>query len=59
MSARFRTTFLILFALTLTGIAFGQQTAEQLVGSGQVKVETGDWDGAIADFTKAIDLNST
>jgi tetratricopeptide (TPR) repeat protein len=61
MSAKYRPAFLsvpvLLFALTLPGLAFGQQTADQVILSGQIKVKTGDWDGAIADFTKAIELN--
>ena len=57
----FRPTFLILvaflFALTLRGVAFGQQTAEDFVDRGVAKGKKGDLDGAIADCTKAIELN--
>ena len=61
MSAKHRPTFLILlallFALTLPGCTFGQQTAEDFVDRGKVKYARSDWDGAIADYSKAIELN--
>ena len=43
--------------LTLPLGAFGQQTANDFKRSGTAKAMKGDWDGAIADYTKAIELN--
>jgi hypothetical protein len=34
----------------------GQQSSEDFVNSGNAKSNKSDWDGAIADFTKAIEL---
>jgi tetratricopeptide (TPR) repeat protein len=35
------------------------ESAEDFVNRGDVKKSNGDWDGAIADFTKVIELNPT
>lgn len=37
----------------------GQETAEEWVKSGDAKRRKRDWDGAITDYTKAIELNPT
>ena len=59
--AKYRPTFLsllaLLFALTLPDVAFGEQTAKDFFNRGKAEMGKGDWDGAIADFTKAIELN--
>jgi tetratricopeptide (TPR) repeat protein len=60
-SAKHCPTFLILFALlfalTVPGCAFGQQTAEDFSRRGVAKEKKGDLVGAIADYSKAIDLD--
>ena len=61
MSAKHRPTFLILFALvsalSLSCSTTGKRTAEDLVNRGKGEITRGDFDGAMADFTKAIKLN--
>jgi tetratricopeptide (TPR) repeat protein len=61
MSAKYRPTvlglFTLLFALPLAGIALGQQTATEFFWRGMTEMSKNDLDGAIADFTKAIELN--
>ena len=61
MTAKYRPVFLSLmvfvFGLTLPGVTFGQQTAEDFVNRGVAKGQKGDMDGALADLTKAITLN--
>ena len=47
----------LVFAQSLLGIAFAQQTAEDFFTSGNAKAITSDWAGAIADYSKAIELN--
>ena len=63
MLAKYRPTFLLLlallFALTLPGCTFAQQTAEDFYDRGIAKHTKGDLDGAIADFSKAIELKPT
>ena len=57
----YRPTFLglfaLLFVLTPPGVAFGQQTAEDFVKSGNTRMSKGDQDGSIDDYSKAIELN--
>ena len=61
MSDKNRSTFLILLALlsalTVPGVAFGQQAAKDFVDSGIAKMAKHDWGGAITDYTKAIELD--
>src|SRR5271154_2819313 len=61
MSARYRLTFLMLLALlyplTLPGVVFSPQTAEDYVNQGNAERNKREWDAAIDDFTKAIQLN--
>ena len=61
MSAKSRPTFLLLLgllaALTLPLGIFSQQTAQDYVKSGYARAWKCDQDGAIADYTKAIQLN--
>ena len=47
----------VLAALTLTGRAFGQQTVEDFVKCGNARRARGDLKGAVADYTKAVELN--
>ena len=47
----------LVFALSLLGIAFAQQTAEDFFKSGNAKAITSDWDGASPDYSKVIELN--
>jgi hypothetical protein len=62
MSAKFRRTFLILLALlyplTLPGVVLGPQTAEDFVNQGNAEKNKREWDAAIADFSKAIELDT-
>ena len=44
-------------SLALPGVAFGQQTLEDFVKRGNIKYAKHDLDGAIADYSKAIELN--
>jgi tetratricopeptide (TPR) repeat protein len=46
-----------LFALALPIAAFGQTTAEDFSSRGRVKEVKGDLDGAIADYSRSIELN--
>ena len=58
----YRPTFLslmvLLSALAVPSVAFGQQTAEEFFKQGKVKQDKGDLNGAIVEYTKAIELNS-
>src|SRR5208283_2227106 len=47
--------WLLAVLFLVTGSAFGD-AADDLCGRGSAKGIKGDWDGAIADYTKAIDL---
>ncbi len=49
--------FALVFALTVPGCAFGQQTAEDFSKRGVAKEKKGDLVGAIADYSKAIELD--
>ena len=59
MFAKCRPTFLsllvLLSTLTMPGCTFGQKTAEDFVNRGNAKKAKGDLDGAIADYSKAIE----
>ena len=61
MPAKHRPNFLILIALLTVLIlpmgVFGQQTAREICNSGFAKQMKGDLDGAIVDFSKAIELD--
>ena len=50
------TKTLIIFSLFITTLAYAK-TAEDYFNSGVKKGESGDWVGAIKDFSKAIELN--
>ena len=47
---------LFTLALLISFVSFGQ-TAEEYFDSGYDKAEAKDYNGAIADFTKAIEIN--
>jgi hypothetical protein len=51
-------TILILM-LTIALNSYGQTTAEEYSNSAISKANLGDYIGAIVDYTKAIELNST
>src|SRR5688572_4179156 len=51
---------LVLLSLSAT-VAYGQAapvSAEDYFNRGNARTDKGDWDGAIADHTRAIELNS-
>ena len=48
--------FLFLLSVLLVTVSFGQ-TAEEYYNQGYAKFESKDYSGAIADYTKAIELN--
>src|SRR2546421_2135171 len=56
-SSHHRFVFVGLVALSLSVTAFGQTTPADFVDSGNVKYRRGDLDGAIADYTHAIELD--
>ena len=46
------------FAVALTNLVVAQQpTVQNLINSARIKVEKGDYQGAIADLTQALQLN--
>ena len=49
-------SILIAITLLVSGLAYGQ-TAKEFVTRAQDKVDLGDYRGAIADYSKAIELN--
>ena len=49
------TTTLIIFCIFITTLAYAI-TAKDYYNSGVQKGESGDWNGAIGDFNKAIEL---
>jgi Flp pilus assembly protein TadD len=61
MSAKYRPTRLrllaLLPALALSGVALGQQTAMDFFHRGGADMGKRDWGRAVADFSKAIDLD--
>lgn len=61
MSAKYHPTVLILLAvlsvLTLPGRTFGQRAVENLVDSANALKARGDMNGAVAEYTKALQLN--
>jgi tetratricopeptide (TPR) repeat protein len=61
MSDKYRPTYLILLAvlsaMTLPVCSFGQTTAEDFANRAMAKHIAGDSNGAIADYTKAVELN--
>jgi tetratricopeptide (TPR) repeat protein len=61
VTAKHRQTSLVLIVLLFTwippGSSSGQQTAGDFIKRGSEKIVKYDWDGAIADFTNAIELD--
>jgi tetratricopeptide (TPR) repeat protein len=61
MPAKYRPIFLTIlacmFALTRPGSTFGQQTAEEFLERGKTDTIRNDWDDAVTDYSKVIELD--